>query len=105
MVRNVSTLQLLLLLRLCVTLDTGGWDLAVFFLVFLLQFLVTPLAIVVKGEFQVELLLVLGEFLFAFDRRFIMALHAFLNLIALFPGVLAVLVHVMAFVALGPVFF
>ncbi len=52
------------------------------------------------GEFQVELLLVLGKFLFAFDRRFIMALHALLNLIALFPDVFIVLVHVMAFVAL-----
>jgi hypothetical protein len=83
-----------------VTLDTGSWDLAVFCFVLLLQFLVTPLAIVVIGEFQVELLLVLGKLLFAFDRGFVVALHALLNLIALFPGVLAVLVHVMAVVAL-----
>lgn len=103
-VRNVSTLQLLLLLRLCVTLDTGGWDLFVFLLVFLLQFFVTTLAIVVKGEFQVERLLVLGKLLFAFDRGFVVTLHAFLDVITLFPGVLAVLVHVMAVVALDLVF-
>ena len=87
------------------TLDTGGWNLTVFCLVFFLQFLVTPLAIFVKGELQVELLLVLGKLLFAFDRWFIMALHAFLNLVAFFIGVLAVLVHMMAFVKLGPVVF
>ena len=100
MVRNVSTLQLLLLLRLCVTLDTGGWDFAVFLPVFLLQFLVAPLAIGVKGELQVELLLVLGKLLFAFDRGLVVTLHAFLDFITLFPGVLTVLVHVMAVVAL-----
>ena len=104
MVRNVSALQLLFLLRLCVTLDTGGWDFLVFLLVFFLQFFVTPLAIGVKGEFQVELLLVLGKLLFAFDRGFVVTLHAFLDFITLFPGVLAVLVHVMAVVALDLVF-
>ena len=82
------------------TLDTGGWDLAVFFLVFPLQLLVASLAIVVIRELQVELLLVLGKLLFAFDRSFVVALHAFLDFLALFPGVFAVLVHVMALVAL-----
>jgi len=85
-------------------LDTGGRDLTVFCLVFLLQLFVTPLAIVVKREFQVELLLVLGELFFAFDSGFIMTLHAFLNLVAFFPGVLAVLIHVMAIYALDLVF-
>jgi len=103
-VKNVTTLQLLLLLRLCMTLDTGGWDLAVFCLVFLLQIFMTPLAILVKGEFQVELLLVLGKLLFTFDRGLIMAFHALLDFIAFFPGVLAVLVHVMTAVALYLVF-
>ena len=76
--------------------DTGGWDLGVLFLVLFLELLVTSLAIVVKGELQVELLLVLWQLLFAFDGGFVVTLHAFLNLIAFFPGVLAVLVIVMA---------
>ena len=75
-------------------------DLAVFLPVFLLQFLVTPLAILVIGELQVERLLVLGKLLFAFDRGFVVALHAFLDFIAFFPGVFAVLVHVMTVFAL-----
>jgi hypothetical protein len=87
------------------TLDTGGWDLAVFFLVLLLELLVTSLAILVIGELQVERLLVLGKLLFAFDRGFVVTLHAFLDMIAFFKGVLAVLVHVMAFVTFGPVVF
>lgn len=102
-VRNVSTLQLLLLL-LCVTLDTGGWDLFVFLLVFLLQFFVTTLAIGVHGEFQVELFLVLGQLFFAFNCGLIVTVHAFFDFITLFPDVLAVLVHVMAVVALDLVF-
>jgi hypothetical protein len=84
--------------------DTGGRDLTVFCLVFLLHVFVATLTIFVKGEFQIELLLVLGEFLFAFNRRFIMALHALLNLVAFFPGVFAVLIDVMALVALDFVF-
>jgi hypothetical protein len=59
----------------------------------------TFLAIVVVGKFQVEFLLVLGQLLLALDRRFIMTLHAFLNLIPLFPNVFTVLVYVMALVA------
>ena len=57
------------------------------------------------GEFQVELLLVFGKLLLAFDRGFVVALHALLDFIALFPGVLAIFDHVMAVVTLGPVFF
>ena len=77
-------------------LDTAGGDLGVFFLVLLLQPLVTNNAIVVKGELQVELLLVLGQLLFAFNCGVIVTFLAPLDLISLFPGVLAVLVHVMA---------
>lgn len=84
------------LLLLGMALDTAGGDLGVFFLVLLLQPLVTSNAIVVKGELQVELLLVLGQLLFAFDCGFIVTFLAPLDLIFLFPGVLAVLVHVMA---------
>ena len=86
------------------TLDTGGWDLAVFCLVFLLQIFMTPLAILVIGEFQVELLLVLGKLLFTFDRGLIVAFHAFLDFIAFFPDVLTIFDDVMAVNAFCPVF-
>lgn len=95
---------LLHLLLLRMALDTGGGNISVFFFVFHLQRFVTALTIVVVGEFQIELLLVRREFLLAFDCWFIVAFHAPLDFISLFPDVLAIFDDVMAVSAFCPIF-
>ncbi len=101
--QGTNAIWCLLLFRMA--LDTGGRDLAVFLPVFHLQLLVTALAIVVKGEFQVELLLSLRQLFLAFDCWFIVAFHALVDFISFFPSVLPFLVHVMALGALDFVLF
>jgi hypothetical protein len=86
-------------------LDTSGWNFGVFLPVFLLQLLVACCAIVVKGKFQVELLLGFGQLLLALDRGLIVALLAFFDFIALFPDVFAIFVYMMALFALDLVVF
>lgn len=65
--------------------------------VLLLVLLVTLLAIVVKGQLQIELLLVGRKLLLHLDGGFGVTILAFLDRIALLPNVLAVFVIVMTF--------
>ena len=86
-------------------LDTSGGDLSVFSLVFLLQLFMASLAIVVKGNLQIELLLVFGQLLFALDCWLIVAILAFFDFVALFPDVFTIFVDMMALGALDLVIF
>ena len=67
-------------------------------------FLVAALAIVVKSDFQVELLLVIWELLLALDGGFIVTIVAFFDRVTLLPDVFAALVLMMTISTLDPVF-
>ena len=86
-------------------LDTSDGDFCVFFFVFLLQLLMTPRAIIVISELQVEFLLVLRKLLFACYCRFVVTFTAFFDFVTFLPDVFAALIQVMAIVAGDAVLF